>query len=227
MLERADGGWEAWAARKGTGRRVFNRENVAPAALNAGDDDEAIGVAMSTNSPTRVPILRLYLNTSSLWPRRERFFFLPVRSRLSEMALVQRLGVLRRSFSALSLTPLQTTRSSYVPCRLSPLASPLARVPSPSLYRAKSTQAFGNTRLKAPSKRKTKKYKLKTHQGAAARWMILANGLFKRGQAGRNHFNSKNRAWKRASKRDLIVSTSMQARRLKKLLPYFKRRYSK
>jgi ribosomal protein L35 len=113
---------------------------------------------------------------------------------------------------------------------ISPLASPLRSVvPSPtlSLIRAKSTQAFGNTRLKSPSKRKTKKYKLKTHQGAAARWMILATGLFKRCQAGRNHFNSKHRAWKRASKRDRIVSTSMQARRLKKLLPYFKRRYSK
>jgi ribosomal protein L35 len=91
-------------------------------------------------------------------------------------------------------------------------------------YKGK-TQSFG--KIKVASKRKLKKYKLKTHHGAAARWMVMGDGLFKRGQAGRNHFNRKMSSDKRRSKKVKVISTAMQTRRLKKLLPYFKKRYSK
>lgn len=85
--------------------------------------------------------------------------------------------------------------------------------------------SFG--KVKMASKRKTKKYKLKTHQGAAARWMVMGDGTFKRGQPGRNHFNSKMRSVKRRAKKSKIISNSTQTRRLKKLLPYFKKKYMK
>ena len=87
------------------------------------------------------------------------------------------------------------------------------------------TSTFG--KIKVASMRKTKKYKLKTHQGAAARWMVMGNGVFKRGQPGRNHFNSKMRSVKRRAKKSKIISNSTQTRRLKKLLPYFRRKYMK
>jgi ribosomal protein L35 len=87
------------------------------------------------------------------------------------------------------------------------------------------TQSFGKT--KVASKRLLKKYKLKTHNGAAARWMVMGDGSFKRGQAGRNHFNMKMSSVKRRSKKVKVVSTPMQTKRLKKLLPYFKKKYMK
>jgi ribosomal protein L35 len=88
-----------------------------------------------------------------------------------------------------------------------------------------NTQSFGKT--KVASKRLLKKYKLKTHNGAAARWMVMGNGSFKRGQAGRNHFNMKMSSVKRRSKKVKVISTPMQTKKLKKLLPYFKKKYMK
>ena len=114
-----------------------------------------------------------------------------------------------------------------VSSRLSCIVQKRLMHPSPTLlkeYKGNKT-SFG--KVKVASKRKTKKYKLKTHQGAAARWMVMGDGLFKRGQPGRNHFNSKMRSVKRRSKKSKIISNPTQTRRLKKLLPYFKRKYMK
>ncbi len=65
------------------------------------------------------------------------------------------------------------------------------------------------------------------NQHTMNRWMILADGQFKRGQAGRNHFNSKNRRWKRQAKRAKVLSTSTQSKKLRQLIPYFKKKYMK
>ncbi len=80
--------------------------------------------------------------------------------------------------------------------------------------------------VKKPSKRKTKKYKLKTHKGAMARWMIIKDG-FIRGQCGRSHLNRKNSSYKKVDKRQRVLANSTQRRMLRKLLPYYKKRYSK
>ncbi|KAI9354811.1 hypothetical protein DFJ73DRAFT_795047 [Zopfochytrium polystomum] len=78
---------------------------------------------------------------------------------------------------------------------------------------------------KTASVRKGKKYKLKNHRGALTRWLLIRGGQFKRAQAGNHHLNRKNRAWKSRIKRRRVRSTPTQARILRKLMPYWRRRY--
>ncbi|KAI9012962.1 hypothetical protein BC832DRAFT_528995, partial [Gaertneriomyces semiglobifer] len=80
-------------------------------------------------------------------------------------------------------------------------------------------------RSKVASKRKTKKYKLKNHGGAVARWMVMGGGMFKRAQAGRSHLNRKMRVWKKKAKRRRVLANTTQRKFLRKLIPYHKRRY--
>jgi hypothetical protein len=47
---------------------------------------------------------------------------------------------------------------------------------------------------KIASKRSGKKYKLKNHKGAMARWMVIGNSQFKRSLCGRSHLRRKSRA---------------------------------
>ncbi|KAH3901393.1 mitochondrial 54S ribosomal protein bL35m SCDLUD_002885 [Saccharomycodes ludwigii] len=65
----------------------------------------------------------------------------------------------------------------------------------------------------------TRSYKLKTHKGAAKRWLKTANS-WKRGHPGRKHGNA---GWGKANLKQLDGKTlahSSHLRRLKKLLPY-------
>ncbi|KAI8803506.1 hypothetical protein BJ742DRAFT_494834 [Cladochytrium replicatum] len=84
-------------------------------------------------------------------------------------------------------------------------------------------------RVKLPrsvrAKKEGRKYKLKTHRGAYRRWIVVRAGHFKRAQAGAQHLNRKMRRWKRVVKRRRVLSNPMQRRMLKKLLPYYNRRY--
>ena len=57
--------------------------------------------------------------------------------------------------------------------------------------------------------------------------MGTGNGSFKRAQAGSNHLNRKFRAWKVRSKRRRVLASSTQRKLLKKLIPYWKKKYMK
>ena len=97
-----------------------------------------------------------------------------------------------------------------------------------------------------PSKRKEKYYKMKTHKGAgirsfntlAARWNITQAGNFKRSKTKRSHLRRKvfvtslfitlklSSSRKRVG-RIRILANSQQRNFLKKLIPYWKKKYSK
>jgi ribosomal protein L35 len=80
---------------------------------------------------------------------------------------------------------------------------------------------------KIPSKRVGKYYKLKNHKGAVARWMIVGNNQFKRSKCARNHLNRKQRPLTRKAKKNRVLANQQQRRLLKKLIPYFKKKYFK
>ena len=70
-------------------------------------------------------------------------------------------------------------------------------------------------------KKKTKKYKLKTHKATAKRFRVTGSGMVVRTKGGKSHLR------RRKSKRVLRsldkmqqVKTSAQARRIKTLAPY-------
>ncbi|KAJ3295463.1 hypothetical protein HK104_002651 [Borealophlyctis nickersoniae] len=141
----------------------------------------------------------------------------------------------------LSFRPTPTTLSK--PCASSP-SPPSILLPirnksyvyggSPRHYRhgkATGTRSkqfsctYGKRKPLGGRRKPCKKYKMKTHQGAAARWMVLPGGHFYRRQVGVNHKNSKMRQWKRHSKRRRVLATPQQRRRLKKLIPYWNKPY--
>ena len=57
--------------------------------------------------------------------------------------------------------------------------------------------------------------------------MVMANGQFKRGQAGRNHFNRKMRVCKRKEKKYKVLANPTQRKKLRRLIPYFRKRYAR
>ncbi|TPX43982.1 hypothetical protein SeMB42_g04483 [Synchytrium endobioticum] len=87
------------------------------------------------------------------------------------------------------------------------------------------TTLLNSARVKIPSKRKGKKYKMKNHQAAVKRWIVMADGMFKRAQAGKRHLNSKMRAWKRRAKRRRVLANSTQRKMLRRMVPYWRKRY--
>ncbi|KAJ3117722.1 hypothetical protein HDU96_005852 [Phlyctochytrium bullatum] len=80
-------------------------------------------------------------------------------------------------------------------------------------------------RVKVASKRKGKKYKMKNNRAAVSRWLLMGSGYFKRAQAGARHLNRKNRRWKKKAKRFRVTANSAQSKLLKKLIPYWRRKY--
>lgn len=83
-------------------------------------------------------------------------------------------------------------------------------------------------RTKVASKKLYKKYKLKNHNGAASRWLLIGKGgQFIRKQAGANHFNRKFSARKKYEKKKLVVANVQQKKLLKQLIPYFKKKYAR
>ncbi|KAK9368578.1 hypothetical protein V1509DRAFT_623316 [Lipomyces kononenkoae] len=70
----------------------------------------------------------------------------------------------------------------------------------------------------------TKKYKIKTHKGAAARWHKTKSGLFKHGPIGVNHGNSNwsNRILARTGRGGYALGKGEgnHIGRIKKLMPY-------
>ncbi|KAJ3311310.1 hypothetical protein HDV04_004118 [Boothiomyces sp. JEL0838] len=68
-------------------------------------------------------------------------------------------------------------------------------------------------KTKVCSKRKTKYYKLKTHKGAMARWLVTRDG-FKRSKCGRSHFNRKNTGRKKVDRRKRILATGTERKLL-------------
>ncbi|KAI8815808.1 uncharacterized protein EV422DRAFT_548085 [Fimicolochytrium jonesii] len=130
------------------------------------------------------------------------------------------------SFRSLSVSPSPTTlhRHTLFPPTLRSLTAAFPKNASPQApLQTRSVSEWQRT--KVASKRKTKKYKLKNHGGAVARWMVSGDGTFKRGQAGRRHLNSKMRVWKRKSKKRRVLANTTQKKLLKKLVPYWKKKY--
>jgi ribosomal protein L35 len=128
-----------------------------------------------------------------------------------------------------SFTPMLNMHSIFRPPPKLSILFPFSFVP---LSRAKSTgskkggitRTWGKT--KQTSTRIGKKYKLKNHKGAVARWMVIGHG-FKRLMANRSHLNRKNNAMKKIRKRKRIAATPIEKRLLKKLIPYYKKKYLK
>jgi large subunit ribosomal protein L35 len=75
-----------------------------------------------------------------------------------------------------------------------------------------------------PKKRKTKKYKLKTHKATAKRMRVTGSGKVVRTKGGKSHL--RRRRSKRA-KRQLSamqdVATSGERKKIKRLAPYMKK----
>ncbi|KAJ3054434.1 hypothetical protein HK097_001839 [Rhizophlyctis rosea] len=133
-----------------------------------------------------------------------------------------------------ALSSLRPTFSPQ-PLRLLPQS---IRLPSPPITSSQLSATLQQTRswgqahekdwirlLGRPKPISRKKYKLKTHQGASDRWRVIANGHFKRAKAGRSHNNLKNRHWKTREGRKRLVAIPQQRNLLKKLIPYFRKRY--
>ncbi len=75
-----------------------------------------------------------------------------------------------------------------------------------------------------PKKRKTKKYKLKTHKATAKRMRVTGSGKVMRTKGGKSHLCR--RRSKRAKRQLSVmqsVSTSSERKRIKRLAPYMKK----
>eukprot|EP00842_Homolaphlyctis_polyrhiza_P005869 jgi/Hompol1/6283/HPOL_002621-RA len=57
--------------------------------------------------------------------------------------------------------------------------------------------------------------------------MVSGNGMFKRRKAGKTRINSNRRQWRRIMQRKRVLANSQQRNLLKKLMPYYKKRYMK
>ncbi|KAI9341700.1 hypothetical protein BDR26DRAFT_860130 [Obelidium mucronatum] len=148
---------------------------------------------------------------------------------------------LTRAFSMLALR--STAPASINPAVNSKFSS-ILQPPRLSQAVANISQARGNAgtkkkklkpvqlrnQVKVASKRKGKHYKLKNHRGALSRWLIKSPSynrgpVFKRAQAGTSHLNRKNRSWKSRSKRQRRTSNAQQAKLLRRLIPYHRKKY--
>jgi large subunit ribosomal protein L35 len=67
---------------------------------------------------------------------------------------------------------------------------------------------------------KTKKYKLKTHSGAKARFWVTGNGKLMRRKIGVNNFRRKKRGETLRQMSGKVQLSPHQLKRLRKLLPY-------
>ncbi|SCV68258.1 BQ2448_379 [Microbotryum intermedium] len=111
-------------------------------------------------------------------------------------------------------TPWRCTSSSWFPSSIT-LSSSSSSTSSPSLSWL-SSRPFSSTRVAEGLVRKPTKIKLKTHKGAAKRWFAIANGNFKRSQAGKSVLSPTrlNRLGKPAFARPI------EKKKLKRLMPY-------
>ncbi|KAJ3065813.1 hypothetical protein HDU98_010824 [Podochytrium sp. JEL0797] len=148
---------------------------------------------------------------------------------------------LTRSFSALSLSmnlprvnalmvPTSFGSVSAVPHRVAVAVGHSQIRGNAGTKKKKKSAVFLRNEVKVASKRKGKHYKLKNHRGALTRWLIksptYARGpVFKRAQAGTSHLNRKNRAWKTTSKRRRVTANTQQAKLLRRLIPYHRKKY--
>ncbi|KDE04220.1 hypothetical protein MVLG_05321 [Microbotryum lychnidis-dioicae p1A1 Lamole] len=125
-----------------------------------------------------------------------------------------------------------TSRTRFTSARSSPSSSTIPTVwrsPSTSSISSSTPSAasssllsrpFSSTPLSRGLVRKPTKIKLKTHKGAAKRWFAIANGNFKRSQAGKVHLNGVlsptrlNRLGKPAFARPI------EKKKLRRLMPY-------
>ncbi|SCZ89818.1 BZ3500_MvSof-1268-A1-R1_Chr1-3g01597 [Microbotryum saponariae] len=129
-------------------------------------------------------------------------------------------SLLRNVFSLTSRTRFTSTRPSpssrTTPTAWrSPSASSISSTPSAASSWLLS-RPFSSTPLSQGLVRKPTKIKLKTHKGAAKRWFAIANGNFKRSQAGKGVLSPTrlNRLGKPAFARPI------EKKKLRRLMPY-------
>ncbi|KAJ8323860.1 hypothetical protein QVD99_008228 [Batrachochytrium dendrobatidis] len=89
------------------------------------------------------------------------------------------------------------------------------------------TYIWKQIKNKVASKRKGKHYKLKNHTGAVARWLIAGNNQFKRATAIRIRMNRSRRQCKRIKSRRRVLANATHRNLLKKLIPYYRKKYMK
>jgi len=75
-----------------------------------------------------------------------------------------------------------------------------------------------------PKMKKQKKYKLKTYKAAAKRFRVTGSGKIVRTKGGKSHLRRR-RSYRAKSKLSsmLVVESSGEKRRIKRLLPYMKK----
>lgn len=84
---------------------------------------------------------------------------------------------------------------------------------------------FLRLRDRKPQRNPFKKLKMKNRKAAVSRWIVLSNDRFARRQAGRGHGNFSMRTRTRLAKRRRVLAHGWHIERLKRLMPYFRKRY--
>ncbi|CDZ98682.1 Ribosomal protein L35 [Phaffia rhodozyma] len=136
---------------------------------------------------------------------------------------IQRLPSL---FNSISLSSSSSSPRSLLSASSTSLPSSLSR---PAIRSFSSSLPKQTPRPGLLKKKKLGKYpwrnfkKVKTHSGCKARFKSYKNGTFKHIKAGQNQKNIKDNAAKRHIGSVKILCGPMQTRKLKKLMPYWKR----
>ncbi|SGY17539.1 BQ5605_C015g07815 [Microbotryum silenes-dioicae] len=130
-------------------------------------------------------------------------------------------SLLRNVFSLTSRTRFTSTRSSPSSSTIptvwrSPSTSSISSSTPSAASSSLLSRPFSSTPLSRGLVRKPTKIKLKTHKGAAKRWFAIANGNFKRSQAGKGVLSPTrlNRLGKPAFARPI------EKKKLRRLMPY-------
>lgn len=136
-----------------------------------------------------------------------------------------------RAFLSRPAFPIQATPSILKPVSYSLLPSTLGRIlgsPQWGVPMRHFSLKMRKVRAKQQSKRKVKKYKLKTHTGFAKRHWVTGTRnerVFKFKAAGARHLmRNKSTANKARKRRMKTITTPKDIRRARRLMPYFKRK---
>ncbi|ORY88482.1 hypothetical protein BCR35DRAFT_350995 [Leucosporidium creatinivorum] len=102
------------------------------------------------------------------------------------------------------------------PCSAAAATAPTA---FPSFSLLSQTRAFSSSPVAALTRKPTK-IKLKTHKGAAKRWIAIANGNFKRSKTGRVHLNSHMSPTRLNRLGEPAYARPIEKKLLRRLMPY-------
>jgi len=73
------------------------------------------------------------------------------------------------------------------------------------------------------AKKKTKKYKLKTYKAASKRFRVTGSGKVMRTKGGKSHLRRRRSKRTKRQLSEMLVVSSADAKRIKRLAPYLKK----